>query len=583
MSRLTRYVASCLTLLPACLLAILIVKYAVDMPQSDQWAYVFLFQKVSQGTLTLRDLFLQYNEYRQFFPNLLFVGLGEVTRWNVKYEMLVTFVFACLVSFNIYRLAKTTIKETAVRLFLFLLANLLIFSPSQHENWLQGQQLVYYLPIACVTTCIVVCGSRLTARGKYLICAGLSTICTFSSANGMLCWIVTLPVLLISMSWPISRKQRYLVPGWIFGFLCNAVLYLYGYRKPASSPSLATVLVHPVQSLTYSLAFLGAPLGLERGKLASVVGAILVPLFAACCIYVWKFRSDLVLVRCAFGWLAIGAYSILTAAMITVGRSGISAGQSMAPRYIAFSTYLIVALIFLVRIITTDVEAKKRFAIGRAWLRRFSLVAAGLLMLVQPLIATQGIIRMRDMRIRLLQAKASLLFINLVASENLNEPLFPAPDLLARKANALNQLGFERPALIKSTRVEDFTGGDGPNEISYGSLDSLDRSGNNLFVASGWAALPYRGDAADAVILSYQGTGGDSVAFAIAHPGEGNTGFRANRRESRRWRKTFSINQLPSWPTTLTAWAFDANSGKAYRLKNSVAIPSLGSLSSDAR
>ncbi len=118
MSRLTRYVASCLTLLPACLLAILIVKYAVDMPQSDQWAYVFLFQKVSQGTLTLRDLFLQYNEYRQFFPNLLFVGLGEVTRWNVKYEMLVTFVFACLVSFNIYRLAKTTIKETAVRLFL---------------------------------------------------------------------------------------------------------------------------------------------------------------------------------------------------------------------------------------------------------------------------------------------------------------------------------------------------------------------------------------------------------------------------------------------------------------------------------
>ena len=101
--KLTCALVFCLAIIPAVLLLTLILKCAVDMPYWDEWVYVTFFEKFSQGTLTLSDLFAQQNEYRQFFPNLIFVGLGWLTKWDKRYEVLVSFGLACLVSFNIYR------------------------------------------------------------------------------------------------------------------------------------------------------------------------------------------------------------------------------------------------------------------------------------------------------------------------------------------------------------------------------------------------------------------------------------------------------------------------------------------------
>src|SRR6266550_415246 len=130
----------CLTLLPPCLLALLICRYSVDLPQWDQWAYVPFFEKLSHASLTFGDLFAQVNEYRQFFPNLVMVAVGWLSRWDPRYEMLVTFLVACFISFTIYRLSKRTIGgDRTSGLLLFLIANLIIFSPAQYENWLQGQ------------------------------------------------------------------------------------------------------------------------------------------------------------------------------------------------------------------------------------------------------------------------------------------------------------------------------------------------------------------------------------------------------------------------------------------------------------
>src|SRR5205807_6722844 len=50
------------------------------------------------------------------------------------------------------------------------------------------------LPILCVTTCILVAQSNLSTLTKFMICAGLSIVSTFSSANGVVCWVVILPM-----------------------------------------------------------------------------------------------------------------------------------------------------------------------------------------------------------------------------------------------------------------------------------------------------------------------------------------------------------------------------------------------------
>ncbi|HMH43062.1 MAG TPA: hypothetical protein VK557_06240, partial [Pyrinomonadaceae bacterium] len=201
-----RALVRCLPLAPAIFLAVLIPRYWVDLPQYDEWDSVTFFEHLSQGSLTASLLFKQANEYRQFFPNVIVVALGWVTRWDLRYDMVVIFVIACLISANVWRLAARTLQEDPWKFSLLIfLANLIIFSPTQYENWLQGQQMVYYLPILCVTACVLVTRADLASSTKFLICAGLSTVSMFSSANGVVCWVVVLPMLLFT-EWPKNRR-----------------------------------------------------------------------------------------------------------------------------------------------------------------------------------------------------------------------------------------------------------------------------------------------------------------------------------------------------------------------------------------
>src|SRR2546423_10325968 len=104
--RATTTLLCLLALAPACFTGIAIYLYAVNLPIGDEWAQSIFFTKLAQGTLSARDLFAQQQEYRQFFPNLIVVGLGWLTKWDVRYEMALNFLLACLISYNIYRLSE---------------------------------------------------------------------------------------------------------------------------------------------------------------------------------------------------------------------------------------------------------------------------------------------------------------------------------------------------------------------------------------------------------------------------------------------------------------------------------------------
>jgi len=569
-SRLIQWFVFCLTLAPPCFLAPLIFKYSVDIPQWDEWEYVPLFEKLSRGSLTIADLFRQMNEYRQFFPNLVIVALGWLTRGDVRYEMLASFLAACLISFNVYRLVECTIGgDRLPRLLLFLIANLFIFSPSQYQNWLQGQQLVYYFPIACVTGCLLVAYSHWNLKTKFVVCAFLSVISTFSSANGILCWLVVLPVLIVADR--LSARRR-LWLAWMIGLCSSAGLYLYHYQKPLSSPSPFTALFHPLLAITYFLGFLGAPVALEKGKVAAVAGLILTSAFGFSCFYLFRHRADRALVRRMMIWLMIGAYSILTGVMTTIGRVGFGVGQSQNTRYIAFSAYLIVALVFLVTIISQDFSIRSHSAIRAIWLRRIAFLFVGVLILLQPFTFVLSINRMAEMRANLLQAKAMLLLINLKPDPAQVMTLYPDLKSLTVRANTLNQLGFLRPGLVKSLGVREFAATGGSNPTSYGSWDRFTRSDSDRYLASGWSALPHRGEPADAILLAYHTPDREILMFRMASRQAASAGFWHGRHQSDQWQASFSAGELPAVPVTLTAWGFDANTGQAFRLNGSFEI-----------
>jgi len=569
-SPLVRLFALCLTLLPPCLLAVLIFTYGVDFPQWDEWTYVEFFEKFSRGALTFSHLFAQVNEYRQFFPNLVFVVVGQFTHWNLRYEMWATFLVAGVISFDVYRLSRLTSNGTFwPRVLQLFLANLLIFSPHQYMNWLQGQQLVYYIPIACVTTCILVAHSRLPPIVTFLICGCLASISTFSSANGVVCWIVVLPILLTASHIGIASR-RWLVAAWALGLLSNAAVYLHGYQKPWWSPSPLLAFRNPLGAVAYFLGFVGAPLGLERGKLSAPLGLLFVSLYAVGCVLLVRFRDDSRFVRRLMPWLAVGCYSVLTGVMTMIGRLGFGLGQSMNTRYIGYSVYLVVALVFLTPLICEKfTEEPKILSSRRA--AQITATAAIALLLWQPLLIGKGIDGMKVMRRQMLQAKAGVLLINYVWDTGLVNTLYPDLSFLAAQANILDKLGYLRPGMVKSNRLQDFEGGKASG-VSYGSLDQVETH-DDVYVVSGIATLPYRNEAPDAVILAYQQPNGDCILFAATHSRLGSAGSLGPGKQGRqRWEVSFTADKLPTRPATLTAWAFDANSARAYRLDASYVV-----------
>ncbi len=98
-----------LVFLPAIWLGTLIYVYGVDTPYWDEWDEVpSALVKQEAGNLHLSDLFAQHNEHRILFPRLIMLVTAHLTSWNVRAELFVIWLLACVCSFSLWRLSRAT-------------------------------------------------------------------------------------------------------------------------------------------------------------------------------------------------------------------------------------------------------------------------------------------------------------------------------------------------------------------------------------------------------------------------------------------------------------------------------------------
>lgn len=557
-----------------------IYSFAVDTPLWDEWLIGGYLHEFSQGTLSFRDLFAQQNEYRQFFPNLIFVGLGWLTRWDVRSWMAASFVSAGVVSFCVYRLGKWSLTDTPWRLpWTWFIVNLIIFSPIQHENWLQGQQLVYFLPIACFVSALLIASTgKLRTRARFLVCAALSIIATFSSVNGMLCWILLFPVLAWSPRAEFWRKKWWMI-FWIAGFATTVALYFIGYRKPVQHNPFALFRKNPADIVLYYLTTLGRPLVPGRVFIAASVGFLLVLLF----VWAWvrfakALRESSSLARPSLTWLMLGSYSVLTAALLTIGRLEHDESRVLAPtRYTTFTIFLPVAVCYLISMQVG--KNSRRFQLFSSKISSRILTFAAVALVVSHVgIYTLGIRQMSSFRTGALYSKGCSQFVNVLDDQCLTELVFHDLEVLKRNINQTSSLGFIRPGLVKSNRVDEIavsplSGAD------VGAFEIFASGGNGTFSASGWAKLPERGEPADAILLAYAEGDGPALIFGIAPVNSIRDWVSARIGRGlygdSRWSTKFSPEKIPPDGAKLTAWAFDALTGKAYKLQGEHALQNL--------
>lgn len=561
-----------LAILPALILGWLVWRYGVNLPFWDEWDTPGLaIVQSARNEMTWRHWMGQHNESRTLFPRLLFVSLASLTNWNIKYEMLVTFLLACSISFSVYHLSKTTLNSSPrKRITCLILANLLIFSPMQWENWLWGLQASTFIPIASITASLAIIFSQNPLLVKFLCSAVLATIATFSFANGMLCWIIIFP----SLIWVASKSKRkvsWVIAGWLFLFSLNLAVYFYDYHKPGDHPSFLEALVHPVKTVAYFLSFLGSPLGFHDLFSNQIIGLVVLVLFSWSCFYFLGIKRNRKLLDRALPWLSIGGYTIVSGILTTSGRVGSGVEQSLASRYITFSTYGMVALIYLLVLIAKNLKDREIFGqFATKAIQRIIVFTTVAFLFVYPSNFILGVNRIVSIHKDRLYGKACLILLNVIDDEEcINNYIYPDTNLLRQRANDIDKLGFLQPNIALSANLQDMSRQDLSIQ-EYGSFDNLSRDDNENYTASGWSVLPKYDRPAHAVILAYQTKDNIDRAFALVKPEKKRKDLveALNKRQYLQsgWSKSFAPDLIPTDAVAISAWSYDSTIGRAYKL-----------------
>jgi hypothetical protein len=555
----------------------LVVHYGVNVPFYDQWqCEAPIFKKFLEHQLTFADLWAQDHEHRIFFPRLVYLPLAYFTHWNVKAELIATWLCVCVVSFSVYRMHRSVSGPiSAMEMKPFIAANMLIFSPASSEAWLWGVSLANLLPRACIIGAMAVASSKLRPNSRLGWCAVLATIATFSTASGLLCWILCAPLLFLRSNPPRWNKWRlWPVLAWTGGFVLTMTAYFYHYARPAHHPSPTDSLHHLLDALSFLLLYQGNPLMVstqtDHFLVTQIIGGTMLALLMLACGYtLYRWRDHQLRDR-ALIWTMLGAYSIGNGILITLGRMEIGIGAALWPRYASYALMLPVALIFLLPLLAEDlVQRTSRWNICSM----VTGVLRALLMVALTLHIFKFTESVQDFPIiqdGMLHRKAALLFIDVIHQDSPRLMGEASEEEVRQMANSLDAYGWLHPPLVKHARIQDMEDPSITDAGDYGKIESAGDDGNGRIVINGWALNPRTRSPADAVVLSWERSDGDAVPFAIA-----DMGFQRPRepagssQHSTNWQASFPSSVLPEGKLDISAWSLDTSSGKAVRLPGS--------------
>ena len=558
-----------IAIVPAIILGLLVWRYSVNIPFLDQWdTPAKLLIEQTQGKLSWQQWMEQHTESRPLFPKLLFITLANITNWNNRYEMLVTFLLACLVSCNIYYLSKITFNNHWQHLSCFLLANLLIFNPIQQENWMWGFQSITFASIVAITTSFTIIFSAIPWGIKLIASLILSLIATFSFANGILCWIIILPALIFKLSQDGVSKTWIIFP-WLSIFSLSITIYFYDYHSHSGASKFSDILIYPLLASRYFLSLLGSPIFPHDLLGSQIIGGIILISFAYGVFCLWNQRQNYQLIEKVLPWLLIGIYALLSAALITAGRINFGIDSSLTQRYITFSTYLVIAYIYLLTIFLQPIKDQR-------WKRIMVSILLIFFLITYKDNFITGVKWITKVHYQRTYGKTCILTFNLIQDEQcIIERIYPDPNHWLARAQKINDLGLLQPEILENIDWQNYQSETEANNASklaeFGEFKQLIPSENGTYLASGWVSALPKKPSFDAVILASKTSHQPIQILAIAELNVSDDDLLELLIQPQKvklmWNKSLAPQQIPLSENAITAWAFDSDDGKAYPLQ----------------
>lgn len=338
---------SFLIALPPILGLLYIKLFGVNLVFQDQWILVPLIEKQHIGTLTLEDLFAQYNEHRIFFPRIIMLILAYITNYNTIAEMYFSWILAIFTFILILKMFKKDFENSPSVWIMFVPIAWILFSFRQFENILWGMQIQIYLSILGFVAMIYMLEKSEKINYKFLMAILCGVISTFSFFNGLIVWPVGFVFIFLSR----KKNKKYLAITWASISLLVGTLYFYNWVLISTHPSLLFFTQNLIISLTYLMVNIGAPLSLEQDH-ALFIGIILV-LYMLVIILIMN-KNNFITENAK--WLSFIFFSFMSSIALTIGRSGFGVEQALASRYITITSLGIIGLYAIIICLYNKIE-----------------------------------------------------------------------------------------------------------------------------------------------------------------------------------------------------------------------------------
>ena len=417
-------------LLPLFFVFFFVYKFGITIPYLDQWELVPLLEKMHNNTLTLTDLWIQHNEHRIIFPQILMLLLARLSNWNIFLELCTNIVLATFTLLFLLSILRSTSEIVSPWLKIFI--SLMIFSMVQYENWSWGWQIQFFMSILGSIIAIWAANKWQGKSSGLTIVTLAAVLSSYSFNTGLLTWPAVFVVLLLQKKW----KRKHII---ILTLACIAtvLLYYYKYTKPSYHPPILFFLDHPLIYARYVLTYLGCSLCWTYFP-PFIMALIILALTLLAIFDIWRFDKQKL---CNLApWLALALYACLAACATGLGRAGFGWQQAACSRYTTISILLPLSTgVLLCHSIKLNLAMDKKNLLKN----RFFAVAIISIFLISYVSSYHNGIKLLRGRSMSINASAFCLAHPQIADEYFLKRLYPNPDIIRPRIKTLSDLGIK--------------------------------------------------------------------------------------------------------------------------------------------
>jgi hypothetical protein len=337
-----------------------VARFAATGVYQDEWNWVGLVSKSYAGTLTLGDLWVQHNENRMLFPNVIAILLGRGTGFN---DLAFIYLGAALLVATACLLAVACRRELSRHPFAYLPAIFVIFSVAQYENSLWAFQLAWFMAVACIAGAIAMLTARRLDTSRLVGAIALGVVASYSVIAGLTIW----PAGLVALLRPgVTRQQQ---TAWCVAGVALTGLYVVDYRRETFG-GLPSHLPQAVQGFFVSVgsvvpALTNAPRTGADLTVPTVIGAI-ITVAAGLVLVSWAVQRprDRVLTVAA----ALIVVGLLFDLMLMPSRLSRDVLNATLSRYTTFNLVLLAGVyVGAIRVLIIALESAQRRRIAIKW------------------------------------------------------------------------------------------------------------------------------------------------------------------------------------------------------------------------